>query len=156
ILTATCALSPTYNQITTVPGGVGGTVIPGPADSFGYYFFNNRRGQTTQEFRVQTTDPSWRLQFVVGGFIMHGHNHANVGSSWNEPQLTYQVLGIPEQWLQGIGAAPVMQVPTNPLLDVSTRNIDVVEDEQSFFIDATFAVIPDKFKIEAGVRTVNY
>jgi len=95
ILTATCALAPRFTQVTTVPGGVGGTVIPGPADSFGYYFFNNRRGQTTQEFRVQTTDPSWRLQFVVGGFIMHGHNHANVGSSWNEPQLTYEVLGIP-------------------------------------------------------------
>jgi len=156
ILTTNCALAPTYQQITTVPGGVGGTVVPGPADSFGYYFYNNRRGQTTQEFRIQTTDPSWRLQFVVGGFIMHGHNHANVGSSWNEPQLTYATLGIPEQWLQGIGAAPVLQVPTNPPLDVSTRNIDVTEDEQSFFIDATFAVIPDKFKIEAGVRTVNY
>ena len=156
ILTANCAVAPAYQQITTVPGGVGGTVVPGPADSFGYYFFNNRRGQTTQEFRVQTIDPSWRVQFVVGGFIEHEHNHANVGSSWNEPQLTYQTLGVPEQWLQGIGAAPVLQVPTNPALDVSTRNIDVTEDEQSVFADVTFAVIPDKFKIEAGVRAVNY
>jgi outer membrane receptor protein involved in Fe transport len=156
ILTTNCAVQPAYYQITTVPGGVGGTVIPGPADSFGYYFYNNRRGQTTQEFRITTTDPSWRLQFVVGAFIEHEHNHANVGSSWNEPQLTYQVLGIPEEWLQGIGAAPVMQVPTNPFLDVSTRNIDVTEDEQSVFADVTFAVIPDKFKIEAGVRAVNY
>ena len=156
ILTTNCAVAPAYQLITTVPGGVGGAVIPGPADSFGYYFYNNRRGQTTQEFRIQTIDPSWRLQFVLGGFIEHEHNHANVGSSWNEPQLTYQVLGIPEQWLQGIGAAPVLQVPTNPPLDVSTRNIDVTEDEQSIFVDATFAVIPDKFKIEAGVRAVNY
>jgi outer membrane receptor protein involved in Fe transport len=156
ILTANCAVAPTYQQITTVPGGVGGAVIPGPGDSFGNYFFNNRRGQTTQEFRITTTDPSWRIQAVVGGFIMHGHNHANVGASWNEPLLTYQTLGIPEQWLQGIQAAPVLQVPTNPPLDVSTRNIDVTEDEQSFFIDATFAVIPNKFKINAGVRTVNY
>jgi outer membrane receptor protein involved in Fe transport len=156
ILTANCALAPTYNQITTVPGGVGGTVIPGPADSFGYYFFNNRRGQVTQEFRASTTDPSWRLQFVAGGFIMHGHNHANVGASWNEPQLTYESLGIPEQWLQGIGAAPVLQVPTNPPYDVSTRNIDVTEDELSGFADVTFAVIPDKFKIEVGVRAVDY
>jgi outer membrane receptor protein involved in Fe transport len=155
ILTSTCALAPAYTQVTTVPGGVGGTVVPGPADSFGYYFYNNRRGQTTQEFRVTTTDPSWRIQAVAGAFIMHGHNHANVGSSWNEPQLTYQTLGVPEQWLQGIGAAPVLQVPTNPLLDVSTRNIDVTEDEQSVFADVTFAVT-SKFKIEAGVRAVNY
>ncbi|MGZ3346854.1 MAG: TonB-dependent receptor [Caulobacteraceae bacterium] len=151
-----CTLSPAYIQQTTVAGGVGGTPILGPPDSFGYYFYNNRRGQTTQEFRLQTTDPSWRLQFVIGGFIEHEHNHINVGSSWNEPQLTYQTLGIPEQWLQGIGAAPVMQVPTNPALDVSTRNIDVTEDEQSGFADVTFAIIPDKLKITAGVRAVNY
>jgi outer membrane receptor protein involved in Fe transport len=150
-----CTISPAYIQLTTVPGGVGGTPIAGPPDSFGYYFFNNRRGQTTQEFRVSTTDPSWRIQFVAGGFIEHEHNHINVGSSWNEPQLTYATLGIPEQWLQGIGAAPVMQVPTNPLLDVSTRNIDITEDEQSVFADVTFAVT-SKFKIEAGVRAVNY
>jgi outer membrane receptor protein involved in Fe transport len=150
-----CTISPLYVQLTTVPGGVGGTAIPGPPDSFGYYFFNNRRGQTTQEFRVSTTDPSWRIQVVAGGFIEHEHNHINVGSSWNEPQLTYATLGIPEQWLQGIGAAPVMQVPTNPALDVSTRNIDITEDELSGFADVTFAVT-SKFKIEAGVRAVSY
>jgi outer membrane receptor protein involved in Fe transport len=133
---------------------VGGTG-DGPSDSFGYYFFNNRRGQTTQEFRVSTTDPSWRLQFVVGGYIEHAHNHINVGSSWNEPQQSQAVLGVPEQWFQGTLAAPVMQVPGNPLLDVSTRNIDILEDEQSIFGEFTFAVT-DKFKITAGVRAVNY
>ena len=155
---AVCTLSPALHiQQTTVAGGVGGTVpVAGPPDAFGYYFFNNRRGQTTQEFRVQTTDPSWRLQVVAGGFIEHEHNHVNVGSSWNEPQLTYATLGIPEQYLQGIGAAPVLQVPGNPFLDVSTRNIDITENEQSFFADATFAIIPDKLKIEAGFRAVNY
>jgi outer membrane receptor protein involved in Fe transport len=150
-----CTLSPAYIQQTTVAGGVGGTPILGPPDSFGYYFYNNRRGQTTQEFRIQSTDPSWRLQFVAGGFIEHEHNHVNVGSSWNEPQLTYQVLGVPEQWLQGIGAAPVLQTPGNPFLDVSTRNIDITEDELSGFADVTFAVT-SKLKIEAGVRAVRY
>jgi outer membrane receptor protein involved in Fe transport len=170
-----CTLSPAYVPVTAVPGGVinrtggatftdsqGRTVagqpadqIAGPPDSFGYYFYNNRRGQTTQEFRVSTIDPSSRLQFVAGGFIEHEHNHVNVGSSWNEPQLTYQTLGIPEQFLQGIGAAPVMQVPTNPFLDVSTRNIDITEDELSGFADVTFAVT-SKLKIEAGVRAVDY
>jgi outer membrane receptor protein involved in Fe transport len=41
------------------------------------------------------------------------------------------------------------------MVDVSTRNIDILEDEQSVFADATFAVT-DKFKITAGVRATNY
>jgi outer membrane receptor protein involved in Fe transport len=127
----------------------------GPVDSFGYYFFNNRRAQTTQEFRLATTDPSWRLQFVVGAFISHAHNHIDVGSSWNETQLVQSVLNIPEYWLQGTGAAPVLQTPGNPNFDVSTRNIDILEDEQSVFGEATFA-ITDKLKLTAGVRAVNY
>ena len=160
ILTSTCTLSPRYIPVTAIPGGVNpdgtpATQIPGPPDSFGYYFYNNRRGQVTQEFRVQTIDPSMRLQFVAGVFLEHEHNHINVGSSWNEPQVTYQTLGIPEQFLQGIGAAPVMQTPGNALNDVSTRNIDITENEQSGFADVTFAVT-SKLKIEAGVRAVNY
>jgi outer membrane receptor protein involved in Fe transport len=162
ILTAqnNCTLSPRFIPITAIPGGYNtdGTPaaqIPGPPDAFGYYFYNNRRGQTTQEFRVSTTDPSWKLQFVAGVFIEHEHNHINVGSSWNEPQMTYQTLGIPEQWLQGIGAAPVMQVPTNPALDVSTRNIDITENEQSAFGEINYNVT-SKLKLTAGVRVVNY
>jgi outer membrane receptor protein involved in Fe transport len=152
ILTATCTLSPLYTPQIWSGEGTGGN---GPSNSFGYYFFNNRRGQTTQEFRIATTDPSWRLQFVVGAFIEHANNHINVGSSWNETQLTQEVLGVPEQWFQGTLAAPVLQTPTNPLFDVSTRNIGILEDEQSVFGDFTFAVT-DKFKITAGVRAVNY
>ncbi len=138
ILTSTCTITPRYIPVTATPGGVNpdgtpATQIQGPPDAFGYYFFNNRRGQTTQEFRVSTIDPSWRLQFVFGGYIEHEHNHVNVGSSWNEPQITYQTLGIPEQWLQGIPAAPVLQTPGNIPNDVSTRNIDITEDEQSIF-----------------------
>jgi outer membrane receptor protein involved in Fe transport len=40
-------------------------------------------------------------------------------------------------------------------LDVSTRNIDILEDEQSVFGEFSFAVT-SKFKITAGVRAVNY
>jgi outer membrane receptor protein involved in Fe transport len=48
-----------------------------------------------------------------------------------------------------------LQVPGNAANDVSTRNIGILEDEQSVFGDFTFAVT-DKFKITAGVRAVNY
>jgi iron complex outermembrane receptor protein len=151
ILTTTCTLSPKYIPQTWSGEGTS----TGPSDSFGYYFFNNRRAQTTQEFRIQSIDPSWRLQFVVGGFIDHANNHINVGSSWNESIVTQQVLGVPEQWFQGAVAAPVLQVPGALPLDASTRNIGIVEDEQSVFGEFTFAVT-SKFKITAGVRAVNY
>jgi outer membrane receptor protein involved in Fe transport len=129
----------------------------GPADTFGYYLYNNRRGQTTQEFRVSTTDPSWRLQFVAGVFVEHEHNHINVGSSWNETIAAKALRGVDEAYFAGGGAAvPVLQVPGARPIDVSTRNIDILEDEQSVFADVTFAVIPDKFKITAGVRATNY
>jgi outer membrane receptor protein involved in Fe transport len=147
-----CTISPRYTPQAWSGEGTGGN---GPSNAFGYYFFNNRRGQTSQEFRIQSTDPSWRVQFVIGGFIEHAHNHINVGSSWNEPQLTQEVLGIPEQWLQGTLAGPVLENPANPLLDVSTRNIDILENEQSVFGEFTFNVT-SKFKIVAGVRAVNY
>ncbi|MGZ6013474.1 MAG: TonB-dependent receptor plug domain-containing protein, partial [Caulobacteraceae bacterium] len=70
INTATCVVAPQYLQL---PGQGAG-----PANVFGYYLYNNRRGQVTQEFRVATTDPSWKLQFVAGAFIQHEHNHVNV------------------------------------------------------------------------------
>jgi outer membrane receptor protein involved in Fe transport len=151
ILTATCTVSlPWIPQTWTGQG-----TSMGPSNTFGYYLFNNRRGQTTQEFRVSTTDPSWRLQFVLGGFIEHAHNHINVGSNWNESIITQQVLGVPEQWFQGTLPAPILQIPGQNLVDASTRNIDILEDEQSVFGEFTFAVT-DKFKITAGVRAVNY
>jgi outer membrane receptor protein involved in Fe transport len=151
ILTSTCTIAPAYLPQTWTGEGTS----TGPSNTFGYYLFNNRRAQTSQEFRVATTDPSWRLQFVVGAFIEHAHNHINVGSNWNEHLTSLETLGVPEQWFQGIGPAPTMQVPGNQLADASTRNIDILEDEQSVFGEFTFAVT-DKFKITAGVRAVNY
>ncbi|MGZ3399532.1 MAG: TonB-dependent receptor [Caulobacteraceae bacterium] len=156
-----CAVAPQYLQLpanfSTMYVGQQANQQQGPADTFGYYLYNNRRGQTTQEFRVSTTDPSSRLQFVAGAFIEHEHNHVNVGSSWNETLAAKSLRGVDEAYFAGGGASvPVMQVPGALPIDVSTRNIDITEDEQSVFADVTFAVIPDKLKITAGVRATNY
>ncbi|MGZ3346919.1 MAG: TonB-dependent receptor [Caulobacteraceae bacterium] len=148
INTATCVVAPQYLQL---PGQGAG-----PANVFGYYLYNNRRGQTTQEFRVSTTDPSWKLQFVGGVFIEHEHNHVNVGSNWNENLIAQQLRGVNEAYFSGgVLGAPVMEVPGNPLVDVSTRNIDILENEQSAFGEVNYN-ITDKFKITAGVRVTNY
>jgi iron complex outermembrane receptor protein len=158
ILTASnaCTVSPQFLNLGSTPGVASNGAGVGPANVFGYYFYNNRRGQVTQEFRVSTSDPSWRLQFVVGAYIEHEHNHVNVGSSWNENQIALQTRGYNEAWFSGgVQAAPVLQTPGNGFYDVSTRNIDITEDEQSVFGEATFAVT-SKFKITAGVRAVNY
>jgi iron complex outermembrane receptor protein len=128
----------------------------GPANVFGNFLYNNRRGQVTEELRVATTDPSWKLQFVAGAFIEHEHNHVNVGASWNENYWAIQLRGVDEAYFTG-GAlnAPVMQVPGNGLFDVSTRNIDITEDEQSLFGEANYS-ITDRLKLTAGVRVTNY
>ena len=155
-----CTLSPQYLQLaangqTTYAGG-GAGAVSGPADVFGYYLFNNRRNQVTQEFRVSTTDPSWRLQFVVGAFISHEHNHVNVGSNWNETLIAQQVRGANEAYFAGgVTGAPTLETPGNNMVDVSTRNIDIVEDEQSVFGEFNF-LVTSKFKLTAGVRVTNY
>ena len=155
-----CTLAVQYLQLApggqTMYQGQLGNQVPGPADVFGYYFYNNRRGQTTQEFRVSTTDPSWKLQFVAGVYIDHEHNHVNVGSNWNENAIAQQMRGAPEAYFAGgVLGAPVMQVPGSPMIDVSTRNIDILEDEQSAFGEVSYN-ITDKFKLTAGVRVTNY
>ena len=152
----TCQIAPQFLELSGTPGvAVNGTGT-GPANVFGYYLFNNRRNQVTQEFRVATEDPSWRLQFVAGVYIEHEHNHVNVGSSWNENAIALQTRGYNEAFFSGgeMGV-PTLQTPGNNMGDVSTRNIDILEDEQSAFGEATFAVT-SKLKITAGVRVTNY
>ncbi|HEY4031927.1 MAG TPA: TonB-dependent receptor [Caulobacteraceae bacterium] len=147
ILSSSCLVGAQYAQMNGANG---------PANVFGYYLFNNRRNQVTQEFRVSTIDPSMRLQIVAGAYIEHEHNHVNVGSNWNENLVTTQFRGISEAYTAGgVYPAPTLQVPGANAVDVSTRNIDILEDEQSVFANATFAVT-SKFKIEAGFRYSNY
>jgi iron complex outermembrane receptor protein len=160
ILTATCTIAPQYLQLPangqTMYAGQQGLQTPGPANVFGYYLFNNRRNQVTQEFRVSTIDPSWRLQFVAGAYIEHEHNHVNVGSNWNETMIAQQMRGVNEGYFAGgETGVPTLQTPGNNPVDVSTRNIDILEDEQSAFGEVNFSVT-SKFKLTAGVRITNY
>jgi outer membrane receptor protein involved in Fe transport len=147
ILTTPCITAAQYLQLD-------GTT--GPANVFGYFLIDNRRGQTTQEFRVSTVDPSWKLQFVAGVFIEHENNHVNVGSNWTENYWATQLRGVTEAYFAG-GAlpAPLFQRPGGILVDVSTRNIDILEDELSGFGEVNYN-ITDKLKFTAGVRVTSY
>ena len=118
ILTAAnaCTVSPQYLQLPangqTMYLGQQGLQTPGTANVFGYYLFNNRRNQVTQEFRVATTDPSWKLQFVAGLYIEHEHNHVNVGSNWNETLISQQLRGVNEAYFAGgETSVPTLQTP---------------------------------------------
>ncbi|HEY4030019.1 MAG TPA: TonB-dependent receptor [Caulobacteraceae bacterium] len=147
ILTTPCITAAQYLQMD-------GTT--GPANVFGYFMLDNRRGQTTQEFRVSTVDPAWKLQFVAGVFIEHENNHVNVGSNWTENYWATQLRGVTEAYFAG-GAlpAPLQQRPTGNLVDVSTRNIDILEDELSGFGEVNYN-ITEKLKFTAGVRVTSY
>jgi iron complex outermembrane receptor protein len=156
----TCPIAPQYLQLpangSTMYVGQQANQTPGPANVFGYYLFNNRRGQTTQEFRVQTTDPSWKLQFVAGAYIEHSHNHVNVGSNWNETFIAQQMRGVNEAYFAGgETGVPTLQVPGANMVDVSTRNIDILEDEQSIFGEVNYN-LTSKLKLTAGFRATNY
>ena len=143
----TCTVAPQYLQLN-------GTT--GPDNVFGYFLFNNRRGQVTQEFRVSTIDPSWKLQFVAGVYIQHENNHVNNGSNWNEDLVARQVRGFSESYVAGgSDPAPNELTPGNIMDDVATRNINVLEDEQSAFGEVNYNVT-SKFKLTAGVRVTNY
>ena len=155
-----CTVAIPYLQFpaTSVGAGLASTNpsgAAGPANVFGNYFYNNRRGQVTEEFRVSTTDPTARLTYVAGVYIAHEHNHVNVGSSWNEDYWATQLRGSDEAYYAGELPVPVLQKPGAIAVDVSTRNIDIIEDEQSVFGEATFAVT-SKLKVTAGVRVMNY
>jgi iron complex outermembrane receptor protein len=142
-----CTTNPQYLQLN-------GTT--GPADAYGDFLFNNRRGQVTQELRVSTIDPSWRLQFVAGVYVEHENNHVNNGSNWNENAVATQLRGITESYFAGGSTpVPIEQTPGNAMIDVATRNIDIIEDEQSAFGELNFNVT-SKFKLTAGVRVTNY
>ena len=169
ILTAganSCTVSQQYAQLPANlqtmyanpgAGQVGSSAqVAGPANVFGLYMFNNRRGQVTQEFRVSSIDPSSRLSFVAGLFVEHEHNHVNVGSNWNEVFIAQQMRGINEGYYAGgETGVPIDETPGLNPVDVSTRNIDITEDELSGFGEANFNVT-SKFKITGGLRVTTY
>jgi outer membrane receptor protein involved in Fe transport len=155
-----CTVSPQFLQLpANFQTSYASSPLPtvaGPANAFGYFLFNNRRGQVTQEFRVSTTDPSWKLQFVGGGYIMSNNNHVNNGSNWNENVLAIQMRGVGESFFAGGSLpAPDMLTPGNVMDDVATRNIDIRENEQSVFGELSYN-FTSKFKLTAGVRVTNY
>jgi outer membrane receptor protein involved in Fe transport len=156
-----CTLGPQYLQLaangqTMYASAGNGAMLPGPANEFGYYLFNNNRDQTTQEFRVATTDPSWKLQFVAGLFIEHERNHVNVGSNWNQTLVAQQVRGANEGYFGGgETGVPLLQKPGSNPVDVSTRIINIIEDEQSFFGEVNYNVT-NKLKFTVGARVTNY
>ena len=155
-----CTIAPQYLQLAangaTMNVGQLGNQVAGPANVFGNYLYNNRRGQVTQEFRAATIDPSWKLQFVAGAFIMANNNHVNNGSNWNENTVATQLRGISESYYAGGSApAPFELTPGNLADDVATRNINIAENEYSAFAEANYAVT-SKLKITAGVRVTDY
>jgi outer membrane receptor protein involved in Fe transport len=155
-----CTLGPQYAQLpsngSTMFVGQQANQTPGPANVFGLYLFNNRRGQVTQEFRVSTIDPSSRLQVVAGLFIEHEHNHINVGSNWNETMIAQQMRGVNEGYFAGgETGVPTLQVPGNNPVDVSTRNIDILENELSGFGEASY-MVTSKLKFTVGARITQY
>ena len=161
-----CTVSQQYAQLpanlqtmyaTPGVGQVGSSAqVAGPANVFGLFLFDNRRGQVTQEFRVSSVDPTARLTFVAGAFIEHANNHVNVGSNWNEVFIAQQMRGINEGYFAGgETGVPVGQTPGNNPVDVSTRNIDITEDELSGFGEANFN-ITSKLKLTGGLRITSY
>ena len=142
------AINPTTKLID------GGTY---PLFGFAYSIYNNKRDAYSEELRIQTTDPSDRLQFVAGLYYDHAHTHVTTGSEWNESALTEQLrgVGISEPWFVGGTLTPLMQVPGRINVELSTRDGDILEDEIAGFGEATFAVT-DKLKITAGGRITSY
>ncbi len=126
-----------------------------PLFGFAYSIYNNKRDQYSQELRIQTTDPSDRLQFVAGLFYDHSHTHVTTGSEWNESFLSEQLRGVGLPFFVGGTLTPLMQVPGRLPIELSTRDGDILEDEIAGFGEATFAVT-DKLKITAGGRITNY
>jgi iron complex outermembrane receptor protein len=130
--------------------------VQGFPQNYGYYFFNDRHDSYTEELRATSIDPSSRLQYVAGFFFQKSYLRDTVGSNYNENLGSIAVRGVPEAYFLGETPVPLMQVPGQAMVDVSTRNIATTETEFSGYINATYALIPDKLKIQAGVRYTDY
>ncbi len=82
----TCTINTPYLQLGSTPG---------PANIVSNYQYSNGRNQVTQEFRVSTTDPTWKLQFVFGGFIEHELDKMKLCAPFGEAPYAALIRGIP-------------------------------------------------------------
>src|SRR6201996_8888722 len=145
----TCTVSTPYLQL---PGAA-----TGPANIQSNYQFLNGRNQVTQEFRVSTTDPSWKLQFVFGAFIEHELDKMKLCAPFGEAPYAALIRGTPyaEAYDNGTLNTTLCQTPGAPLTDIASRDEEVTEDEQSIFGEVNYN-ITSKFKLTAGFRATEY
>jgi len=144
----TCTVNTPYLQLN-------GTQGPTPIVS--NYEYSNGRNQITQEFRVSTTDPTWKLQFVFGGFIEHELDKMKLCAPFGEAPYAALIRGVPyaEAYDNGTLNTAWCQTPGAEMSDIASRTEEVTEDEQSIFGEASYNVT-SKFKITAGFRATNY
>jgi outer membrane receptor protein involved in Fe transport len=156
-----CTINTPYLQFAatpTVPGQASPnpTGAPGPADIASNYWYNNGRNQVTQEFRISTVDPSWKLQFVFGGFIEHELDTMTLCAPFGEAPFATLLRGANgEAYYNGTLTTALCQTPGAPMTDIASRTEEVSEDEQSIFGEASYQ-LTSKFKITAGFRATNY
>ena len=121
-----------------------GPDLPG----FGRYvasnLITNRQENITQEFRLQSSDPSARLTWTVGGF--YGHNTQRSTEEIRDPQLPAL-----SEYLWGEDMLTAWGQELLPNGD-DYLNSTIGHDRQiALFADGSFA-ITDALKLNAGVR----
>ena len=82
----TCTINTPYLQLGSTPG---------PANIVSNYQYSNGRNQVTQEFRISTIDPTWKLQFVFGGFIEHELDKMQLCAPFGEAPYAALIRGTP-------------------------------------------------------------
>jgi outer membrane receptor protein involved in Fe transport len=157
----TCTINTPYLQFASTPAVPGQpspnpTGAPGPANIASNYWYNNGRNQVTQEFRISTVDPSWKLQFVFGGFIEHELDTMTLCAPFGEAPFATLLRGANgEAYYNGTLTTSLCQTPGAPMTDIASRTEEVTEDEQSIFGEASYQ-LTRQFKITAGFRATNY
>jgi outer membrane receptor protein involved in Fe transport len=157
----TCTINTPFLQFASTPAAPGQpspnpTGAPGPANIASNYWYNNGRNQVTQEFRVSTVDPSWKLQFVFGGFIEHELDTMTLCAPFGEAPFATLIRGANgEAYYNGTLTTALCQTPGAPMTDIASRTEEVTENEQSIFGEASYQ-LTRQFKITAGFRATNY
>jgi outer membrane receptor protein involved in Fe transport len=144
----TCTINTPYLQLNGTQG---------PAPIVSNYQYLNGRNQVTQEFRVSTLDPSWKLQFVFGGFIEHELDKMKLCAPFGEAPYAAIIRNHPyaEAYDNGTLNTEFCQTPGAAMNDIASRTEEVTEDEQSIFGEASYQLF-SKLKITAGFRATNY